>query len=351
MRVDSKSEIDTINLISSSDHTCCILTPSTYSVTVYRSERPTRTYTPRQNISTKHLGTPVSSLSITSHPIPGPNSNDPDEHTWIGLSSRHCSMPVASALPLPISSNTPRFPFAMPGTTPHTAPPRAPSASSHISSTTHTSRDTPQSMYYKSQNGSTSDMPDGYEDVGLTPQPHFPSQHYGGPSYLPPMTTSPPPHTPTYVPPPQHALPPDPIHALGFNPTYGQHPNITTQMAGPSQWSSGWRNGPTPGPSNFPYRIPNGHASAGPLPDGYLQQQQRHAMSIGPPGYSAQSGQGLVNGLPRPGSASGDMREPRRRERSHQRERDEDGDREDEVISTIFVVGFPDDMSVSRSDL
>lgn len=73
-------------------------------------------------------------------------------------------------------------------------------------------------------------------------------------------------------------------------------------------------------------------------------------MSMGP-GYSAHSG-GLVNGLPRPGSAGGEVREPResrRRERSHQRDREEGDDRDDEVISTIFVVGFPDDMSVSRS--
>ena len=57
----------------------------------------------------------------------------------------------------------------------------------------------------------------------------------------------------------------------------------------------------------------------------------------------------LMNGVGgRPGSA-GESRERRQRDRSHQR--DEDGDRdmrEDEVISTIFVVGFPDDMLVSR---
>jgi len=56
----------------------------------------------------------------------------------------------------------------------------------------------------------------------------------------------------------------------------------------------------------------------------------------------------MSNGSGRPGSASG-SRERRPRERSHHRDDDGDRDsREEEVISTIFVVGFPDDMSVSH---
>lgn len=73
--------------------------------------------------------------------------------------------------------------------------------------------------------------------------------------------------------------------------------------------------------------------------------QTRNAMSMGPLSHPGHPG---MNGIGRPGSA-GDIREgsrERRRERNNQNRVDDEETREDEVISTIFVVGFPDDMSV-----
>ena len=177
-----------------------------------------------------------------------------------------------------------------------------------------------------------------------TPQSHIAHQPYPPSSYLPQVTTSPPPQAPSYIPPPQYATAPDPIHGHGMIP--GQtlvSPNAMGFQPGPYQ---GYR----PGPSAYAsgYRIPNGHTPPIPGPEGY--HQTRSVQSIGP----GSAGQALLqqaimmNGVGgRPGSA-GESRERRQRDKSHQREADDDRDmREDEVISTIFVVGFPDDMLVS----
>ena len=54
----------------------------------------------------------------------------------------------------------------------------------------------------------------------------------------------------------------------------------------------------------------------------------------------------------RSGTGHGDGRDRRReRERHRDDDRDDGEGRDDEVITTIFVVGFPDDLGVSLSDL
>lgn len=163
-------------------------------------------------------------------------------------------------------------------------------------------------------------------------------------AFLPQVTASPPPHPVPYVPPPQHAMAPDPIHSL--SPTGGQ----------PSVWGAGWRPAQPPsGPNGAAYPYPQGYGNrGGPPPNGHLTHQlppnpmEAYGSSSRP---SVSSTPGVVplppgsNGGTRSASQPGEPRDRRR-----ERHRDDDSrDREDEeVISTIFVVGFPDDMSVSN---
>ncbi|KAI9633359.1 uncharacterized protein MKK02DRAFT_39340 [Dioszegia hungarica] len=145
--------------------------------------------------------------------------------------------------------------------------------------------------------------------------------------HLPPVSSSPPPTVPQYVPPPQHQMAPDPIHTQATQ-------NQAHQASG---W--GWRpppqflppHGPSyPGQAYGPPLrvppIPNEAGSEG-------RSSARGSMST-PPGMMRR----YEIGERGPGGMGG--RDRRRRDRDE----DRDGG-EDEVISTIFVVGFPDDMT------
>ncbi|WVR03016.1 hypothetical protein IAU60_000005 [Kwoniella sp. DSM 27419] len=168
-------------------------------------------------------------------------------------------------------------------------------------------------------------------DYHNTPQP---MQHhlYGSvpTAFLPPVTSSPPPHPPPYVPPPQHAMAPDPIHSIspGAAPVMGLmqqgYPGPGWQGHVPmTQGANGWRgNSQSVYPGQPQYR-PNGHGLA-PTTD---------AASAGRGSFSSSLG-------PKPVSSHGE----RRSHRGERRERD-DSREDEEVISTIFVVGFPDDMT------
>lgn len=182
-----------------------------------------------------------------------------------------------------------------------------------------------------------------HEPSQQTPQPqhneagfqqHTHSLHH---PFLPSVTSSPPPQAPLYVPPPQHAMAPDPIHTL-----MGQqgmvNPNGPTQ-AGWNPNQNGWRGVPnqqryTPTSQHFPRQMANGH-----MPNVNSLQHQ-----LPPNPVDSYSGRGPLSSLGmngRPGSRAGESRE-RRRDRDSRDERDG----EEEVITTIFVVGFPDDMLV-----
>ena len=216
--------------------------------------------------------------------------------------------------------------------------PRAPSTASHVSNDGRDGRDSRAGAYPSgSSAGNFPQHPYRPHHDDTTPQPNL----YQQPSYLPPVTTSPPPHAPTYIPPPQHAMAPDPIHGM---------------MPGPAAVGPGFPNGAYPpqyragpGPYGQGYRLPNGHTPSIPGPEGFLPSRHPGGPG-GPMANQALLQQAILmsNGSGRPGSASG-SRERRPRERSHHRDDEGDRDsREEEVISTIFVVGFPDDMSVSQ---
>lgn len=175
-----------------------------------------------------------------------------------------------------------------------------------------------------------------------TPPPHLLNGGYPSGSsqhpFLPPVTSSPPPQVRTYVPPPQHAMAPDPIHTM-----MGQSGGTSSGgMSSPTQggWNSsqnGWRppasqsGFPSSGP-HFPRQLPNGH-----MPPMSMQHQLPPNPNETYHGRGPMSPFGM-NG--RPGSRQGESRDRRR-------DRDSRDDGEDEVITTIFVVGFPDDMLVS----
>jgi hypothetical protein len=178
-----------------------------------------------------------------------------------------------------------------------------------------------------------------HNESQTTPQPqHNPAAHYSLVNqipFLPSVTSSPPPHVPPYVPPPQHAMPPDPIHTM-------MNQQGVTSPGGMISPGSGWPNGPSgwrgshaqpgyPGPpQHYNRQMPNGHLPGsgipGQLPSNPVETYNGR-MSMPPLG---------MNG--RPGSRQGESRD-RRRDR-------EEKDVDDEVITTIFVVGFPDDMLV-----
>lgn len=183
----------------------------------------------------------------------------------------------------------------------------------------------------------------GYsEDAQQTPQGAGAGFHSA--PFLPQVTASPPPHAPPYVPPAQHAMAPDPIHTLS---------PLTPHSA--SVWGPGWRPGP-PGPqsaygppSAYPRGAPNGHSThqlpPNPL-EAYGAPGSRQSMTSTPGAGPI----GPANGMPQ-GRSNSQSGEPRDRRRDRHRD-DESRERdEEEIISTIFVVGFPDDMSVSKADL
>lgn len=164
-----------------------------------------------------------------------------------------------------------------------------------------------------------------------------PSHNYGqNAPFLPQVTASPPLHAPQYVPPAQHAMAPDPIHSLSL-----------AGQPGGSVWSPGWRPGPGgPGPS-----YPQGYGRGGSA-NGHLTHQlppnpmeaygsgSRQSMTS-TPGAGQLNGSSSSHG----GRSTSQPGEPRDRRRDRHREEESRERDDEEVISTIFVVGFPDDMS------
>lgn len=264
---------------------------------------------------------------------------------------------------------------------PNNPPARAPSVSSHFSAAS--GRESKSGSYLS--NGSApsegysppDDFSAGYPDSMSTHSHQTPQPLPGGPfpnanpsTFLPQVTASPPPHAPPYIPPPQHAMAPDPIHSMQMSMMMGvQGPGGMMSPPPGMAWSSGpgqWRPGPGGYPGQPPYarqNLPNGHAPGlqhqlppNPL-DAYASG--RASMAVIPNGLPAATAAMLQqailagSGSGRPSSTHGDGRERRReRERSHRDEERGEGERdsgrdEPEVITTIFVVGFPDDMGVS----
>lgn len=179
---------------------------------------------------------------------------------------------------------------------------------------------------------------DGSHD---TPQPHHNGVQYSLANqnpFLPPVTSSPPPRILPYVPPPQHAMAPDPIHTMMGQQAVTSPGVIASPGGGWPNGPAGWRGVPPQGYSgtgqNFSRQMPNGHMpGTGPsnqLPNN--PHEPYHGRMSMPPL--------AMNG--RPGSRQGESRD--RRSQRDEKEAD------DEVITTIFVVGFPDDMLV-RADL
>lgn len=172
-----------------------------------------------------------------------------------------------------------------------------------------------------------------------TPQPQHNGVQYSLANqhpFLPPVTSSPPPRLVPYVPPPQHAMPPDPIHTMMNSHAVTSPGAITSPGGGWPNGPAGWNRGP-PQPSyqgsgqHYTRHIPNGHL---PGPGGShlpSNPNEAHSGRMSMPPLA-------MNG--RPGSRQGESRD----RRSQRDGRDEKED--DEVITTIFVVGFPDDMLV-----
>ncbi|WWC90262.1 uncharacterized protein L201_005195 [Kwoniella dendrophila CBS 6074] len=222
-------------------------------------------------------------------------------------------------------------------------PPRVASAASGVSINSMSGREGKgYNPYGNGINHTDHNSPIGYGDYSQHPGQH---PHYSNnpASFLPPVTSSPPPHPPPYVPPPQHAMAPDPIHSIinGGPAVMGMSgPMSSTGMVG-----GAWPNGPIPnGWRGHPAQPQNQifYARAT-LPNGGGHHLPSNLVDMyGGVGRASISGSSLGGLGPRPASGSGESRD-RRRDRE-KREKDEDGD-DQEVISTIFVVGFPDDMS------
>lgn len=248
---------------------------------------------------------------------------------------------IPSPVPSTSSSHHPQSfsSFAMP---PPANIKRAPSTASGISVAS--GRESKASGFLSNGNARPADLgfDANHDGSQSTPQPqHNPAAQYSLANqmpFLPPVTSSPPPHVPPYVPPPQHAMPPDPIHTMANQQGVTSPGGMVSPGSGWPNGPSGWRGSqPQPGfpgpPQQFNRQMPNGHhPSAGAsdqLPSNPLETYNGR-MSMPPLS---------MNG--RPGSRQGDSRD-RRRDREGREEKDLD----DEVITTIFVVGFPDDMLV-----
>lgn len=180
----------------------------------------------------------------------------------------------------------------------------------------------------------SSDTP--HDDSQQTPLAG-PSHNYAqNAPFLPQVSASPPLYAPQYVPPAQHAMAPDPIHSLSL-----------AGQPGGSVWSPGWRPGPGgPGPSYPPGygrgASANGHLThqLPPNPmEGYGSGSRQSMTST--PGAGQLNGSGSSQG----GRSTSQPGEPRDRRRDRHREEESRERDDEEVISTIFVVGFPDDMS------
>ncbi|OCF32306.1 hypothetical protein I316_05974 [Kwoniella heveanensis BCC8398] len=255
-----------------------------------------------------------------------------------------------SSLPSPTPSSSSHSHFqSMSGFQPS----RATSAASGVSYNSTLGRE-PKGYH---QQGGGVDGPSAVYGEYQQPQNSNPYNHNVPAAFLPPVTSSPPPHPPPYVPPPQHAMAPDPIHAMpaggpglmGIGQPYPP-PGGSWQGPGPAPGPAlnGWRGPPPQGgypsqqqPNYGRQGMPNGHIS-GPgaqLPLSPVENAGPATAGRGSFSSSVLSGMGPG---PRPGSAHGEIKE-RRRDRER-REKNEEEREDDEVISTIFVVGFPDDM-------
>ncbi|WVW81152.1 hypothetical protein I302_103143 [Kwoniella bestiolae CBS 10118] len=264
-----------------------------------------------------------------------------------------------SSLPSPTPSSSSHSHFQSMSTMQPPNPPRVPSAASGHSSHSISGREGKVQNPHPYVNGinhyDQHSSPSGYgeysQQSGQQPyNPNIPA------SFLPPVTSSPPPHPPPYVPPPQHAMAPDPIHSIATGGPgmmgigMGMGPISPTGMMG-GAWPN--HNGPIPGPGPNGWR---GHAQGGypgqpqsqplygrsSISNGAHHLPSNPAEMYGGVGRSSISGSSIGGSGPRPTSGPGENRE-RRRDRER-REKEDDGD-DQEVICTIFVVGFPDDMS------
>jgi hypothetical protein len=218
---------------------------------------------------------------------------------------------------------------------------RAPSAASGVSAAS--GRDSKASGHLSNGSSRIEETgPNGHHhDSQNTPQP----SHQAGPQYtipgqhpfLPTVTSSPPPQVPSYVPPPQHAMAPDPIHTIMSQQGMTSPTSMTSPVGGWSNGPNGWAGPPGqqgyPAPGQFSRQIPNGHLS-GP--------SSQHTLPPNPlGGYNGRMSMPPLGMNGRPSSRQGESRE-RRRDRDGR----EDRDGEEDPITTIFVVGFPDDMLV-----
>ncbi|ORX35166.1 hypothetical protein BD324DRAFT_121250 [Kockovaella imperatae] len=231
-------------------------------------------------------------------------------------------------------------------------PHRAPSAASHISSSSH--RDKMDGMSNGSAGpGQVGESHDPYShSTPLAPLPSMASSsnpalfsNINPAAYLPQVTSSPPPHVPTYIPPPQHAMAPDPIHdghMAGGGPSMMPWSGAQPSLSHPWAQSNGYGAMPPPPPRGMMQgqaaRLPQNGPSGMPLSP-TEPYPSRGSVPLG--AYSQHAMMGLGG---RPGSGHGDGRDRRRDRHRDEQDRDERDSREDEVITTIFVVGFPDDM-------
>ncbi|WRT63108.1 uncharacterized protein IL334_000011 [Kwoniella shivajii] len=253
-----------------------------------------------------------------------------------------------STLPSPTPSSSSHSHYQSMSGIPPTGSHRTPSAASVFSQHPMSPREAKgYNQYYNGVNHIDHSSPN-YGDYVQPPIPGQTPYNSNIPAaYLPPLTSSPPPHPPPYVPPPQHAMAPDPIHSIA---TAGQGMLGIGPVSPTGVMNSSWSNGPAPNgwrghpgmggfPSQSQPQLPYGRSS---LPNGHSQLPINPHEPFGGVGRSSVSSSSIGGLGARSGSGPGDSRE-RRRERER-RDKDEEADDQD-AISTIFVVGFPDDMS------
>lgn len=226
---------------------------------------------------------------------------------------------------------------------PPAGPHRSHSATSGLSATS--GRDSKGSGFLSNGSGGRLEemYPNGtHEFSHQTPQPHHNNSGFSSGSsqhpFLPTVTSSPPPQVRPYVPPPQHAMAPDPIHTM-------MQPGVSSPggMVSPTQggWNgsqSGWR-----GPQSQSGFLPSGQQYGRQLPNGHMPPLSMHHQ-LPPNPNETYNGRGPMSSYGMNGRSGSRQGESRDRRRGESRE---DRDGEEEVITTIFVVGFPDDMLVS----
>ncbi|WWC67413.1 uncharacterized protein I206_101321 [Kwoniella pini CBS 10737] len=253
------------------------------------------------------------------------------------------SPPASLPSPTPSSSSHSHFQSLSSMQPPN--PPRVPSAASGISSISNR-EGKGYHQYSNGYNNTDYSSPAGYGEYSQPGQQPYNSSVPA--AFLPAVTSSPPPHPPPYVPPPQHAMAPDPIHSLATGgPGMMGMPgpmSPTGMTSGPWPSNSGpnsWRG--QPAQSGYPGQPQSQHIyQRSSLPNG----SQIHVSSHPPDPYGGAGRSSMSSSFSglghRPNSGPGESRE-RRRDRDR-RDKEDDGE-DQEIISTIFVVGFPEDMS------